>query len=275
MRESTRGYAANLWRISGAYFVNSSTSNPRIIRQLISPSSVVAMILGIALLCMLGVPMMLAIFFVAAVQPPVAPAPRPVDPFARWEKNIATIEKRLAANPPKTGAVFFAGSSSIVQWDLKKWFPDADYVNVGFGGSIIVDSTHFAPRILIPYKPGTIVFYAGDNDIARKHTAEQVRADFEKFVATVRKENPTCRVLFIPVKPSIARWKQYEVQKKANALVREFCTKGERLGYIDIVTPMLGSDGTPKPELFVKDGLHLSPKGYELWTAEVRKVLKQ
>ena len=48
--------------------------------------------------------------------PPVeiAPPPRPVDPFAKWEKNIAAIEKRLSANPPKPGGVFFVGSSSIV-----------------------------------------------------------------------------------------------------------------------------------------------------------------
>jgi lysophospholipase L1-like esterase len=216
---------------------------------------------------------MLSLLFVAAVQPPVAPAPRVADPFARWEKNIAAIEKRLKDNPPNPGAVFFAGSSSIVLWDLKKWFPDKDYVNVGFGGSVIRDSTHFAPRILTPHKPGTIIFYAGDNDIAQNRGPEQVLSDFRAFVATVRKDNPGCRVLFIPVKPSIARWKRYDTQSKANALVRDVCAKGEHLGYIDIVPLMLGADGTPDPELFVKDGLHLSPKGYEIWTAEVNKAL--
>ena len=216
---------------------------------------------------------MLSLLIVAAVQPPVAPAPRAVDPFARWEKNIAAIEKRLKADPPATGAVFFAGSSSIVLWDLKKWFPDKDYINVGFGGSVIRDSTHFAPRILTPYKPGTIIFYAGDNDIAQNRTPDQVLSDFRAFVAAVRQDNPGCRVLFIPVKPSIARWKRYDTQTQANALVRDACAKGEHLGYIDIVPLMLGADGTPDPELFVKDGLHLSPKGYELWTAEVNKAL--
>ncbi|MCI0702747.1 MAG: GDSL-type esterase/lipase family protein [Planctomycetia bacterium] len=210
----------------------------------------------------------------APEQPQIAPPPRPVNPFAKWEKNIVAIEKRLSANPPKPGAIFFAGSSSIVQWDLKKSFPDASYINVGFGGSVIVDSTHFAPRILTPHKPGTIVFYAGDNDIARGNTPEQVFADFKAFVAVVRKDNPSCRILFIPVKPSLARWKLFDVQKKANSLVKNFCEKLDGLVYVDIVPLMLGSDGTPLPELFVKDGLHLTPKGYQLWNAEVRKALK-
>jgi hypothetical protein len=106
------------------------------------------------------------LFTLVIAQPPeVAPPPRPAPPFAKWEKNILAIEKRLAADPPKPGGVFFVGSSSIVRWDLKVNFPDAGYVNVGFGGSVIADSTHFAPRIITPFKPSAIVFYAGDNDI--------------------------------------------------------------------------------------------------------------
>jgi lysophospholipase L1-like esterase len=217
---------------------------------------------------------MLAILLVVATQPPVAPSLRPVDPFDKWEKDVAAIEKRLTADPPKPGGVFFVGASSIVKWDLKKYFPDRGYVNVGFGGSIIADSTHFSPRIIIPYKPGTIVFYAGDNDIAAGRKAEQVVEDFRTFESTVRKDNPTCRVLFLAVKPSIARWKMFDEQKKANALVRQYCEKGDRLAYVDTVTPMLDNDGKPSADLFVKDGLHLSPKGYDLWTSIVNKALK-
>jgi lysophospholipase L1-like esterase len=208
--------------------------------------------------------------------PPVAVAPPPheVDPFAKWEKSIATIEKRLAANPPKPGGVFFVGSSSIVQWDVKKSFPDAAYINVGFGGSVIEDSTHFAPRIITPYKPGAIVFYAGDNDIGRGGKPEQVLTDFKAFVAVVRKDNPNCRVLFIAIKPSLARWKLFETQKKANALVKTFCESEKGLPFVDVVPLMLRADGTPNPDLFVKDGLHMTPKGYEIWNAEVKKALK-
>jgi hypothetical protein len=217
---------------------------------------------------------MLAILFAAVAQPPVAPPPRPVDPFAKWEKNILAIEKRLSANPPKPGSVFFVGASTIVGWDMKKYFPDSGYVNVGFGGSVIFESTHFSQRILIPYKPSTIVFYAGDNDLNAGRKAEQVASDFQAFVNAARQDNPSCRVLFLAVKPSIARWKMFDEQKKANGLVRQFCEKGDRLTYLDTVTPMLDKDGKPSAELFVKDGLHLSPKGYELWTAIVNKALK-
>jgi lysophospholipase L1-like esterase len=203
-----------------------------------------------------------------------APAPHVFDAFAKWEPEIAAIEKRLAAKPPKPGAVFFAGSSSIVKWDVNKSFPDAGYVNVGFGGSVIADNTHFVSRLIAPYKPGTIVFYAGDNDLGRGGKPDRVAADFKEFVAAVRKNDPNCRVLFIAIKPSIARYSLFDVQKKANALVKAYCEAEKGLVFVDVVPQLLGADGKPDPDLFVKDGLHMTVKGYELWTAAVKKALK-
>lgn len=218
---------------------------------------------------------MLALLAVAAFNAPeVAPPPHPFDPFAKWEASIAAIEKRLAANPPKPGGVFFVGSSSVRLWDLEKSFPGAGYVNVGFGGSVIADSVHFAPRIVTPFKPAAVVFYAGDNDIGAGRTPAQLAADFKAFVDAVRADNPACKVLYVTVKPSLARWKKFDVQKEANALVKAYCEKGTGLVYVDVVPLMLGADGTPAPEFFVKDGLHMTPKGYEVWTAAVGKALK-
>ncbi len=203
-----------------------------------------------------------------------ARAAEPVpDPFAKWDKEIAGIEKRLKDAPPKPGGVFFVGSSSIRLWDVKKSFPDLAAANVGFGGSEIRDSTHFAARILLPFEPGAVVFYAGDNDIANKRTPEQVADDFAEFAKSVHAKAPKCRILFVAIKPSPSRWKMYEAQSKANASIREFCAKDERRIYLDAVKPMLGDDGKPIPELFLKDELHLGAKGYEIWTAAVTKAL--
>jgi lysophospholipase L1-like esterase len=45
--------------------------------------------------------------------------------------------------------------------------------------------------------------------------------------------------------------------------------------YVDIVSKMLGPDGKPPADLFVQDGLHLSPKGYAIWNAELKRVMKE
>jgi lysophospholipase L1-like esterase len=211
---------------------------------------------------------MTAIFFVALFGQP------PADPFARWEPEIAAIEKRLKESPPKKGGVVFAGSSTIRLWDLHKSFPDWKPVNCGFGGSLIVDSTHFASRLILPLEPRAVVFYAGDNDVYGGRTPDQIRDDYRAFVKTVQDKLPACKIYYLPIKPSIARWDKYEIQTKANALVKEDVAKNDKLGYIDIVTVLLGPDGKPRAEYFVKDGLHLSEKGYEKLTGEVKKALQ-
>jgi lysophospholipase L1-like esterase len=203
----------------------------------------------------------------------LAADPNPKE-FTKWEKEIGKIEEQLKANPPAKGGVFFAGSSTMRLWNLEKSFPDQGYVNVGFGGSEVRDSTHFAERILIAYEPKTIVFYAGDNDINSKRTAEQVRDDFAAFAKLIRTKLPKTRIVYLPIKPSIARWKLYDEQKKANGYVKKMAEEDKLLTYVDLVPVTLGADGRPKPEYFVKDGLHLSDAGYAAWVVLVKKALE-
>jgi len=213
-------------------------------------------------------------FSVAIAVALTAQCQQPPLKFLRWENEIRGIEKRLIDKPSAKGGVVFAGSSSIRLWDVAKSFPDLPATNVGFGGSQIPDCTFFVPRLVTPLEPKTVVFYAGDNDIAGGRTPEQVRDDFAGFVDAVHAKLPTCRILFLSVKPSGSRWKMNEKQQAANELVKELCAKSMLLRYVDVGTPLLGTDGKPDPDLFVKDQLHLSPKGYEKWNAVLKEHLK-
>jgi lysophospholipase L1-like esterase len=218
--------------------------------------------------------LLLLLFTVFSLSAQEAPK-KPTGP-ARWEAEVAKIETRLKEAPPAPGGVVFAGSSSIRLWDLKKSFPDLPLVNCGFGGSIIADSTWFAPRLLLPWKPRLIVLYAGDNDSSEGHTATRIADNFKAFAATIQKDLPDCRVLFIPIKPSIARQKLRPLQSEANALIEKHCaTQPDKLQYLDLATPLLGPGGTLRPELYQKDGLHLSPAGYEIWSRILRPHLEK
>jgi lysophospholipase L1-like esterase len=210
---------------------------------------------------------LLVVFASAAAQ-----SPKEAERFAKWEKEIAALEKKQSDKPPEKGGIVFAGSSTIRLWDLETAFPKA--INSGFGGSEVRDVTHFADRIILKHEPRAIVFYGGDNDIKSARFALQVKDDFEGFVKAVHKRLPQTKVYFISIKPSVARWSLFDVQTKANTLVKQYCERDERLGYIDVVPAMLGKDGKPIPELFVKDGLHLSPKGYAILNEAVGKVVK-
>ena len=79
---------------------------------------------------------------------------------------------------------------------------------------------------------------------------------------------------FIGIKPSIQRWRLIQNVREANALIREYCDGDDRLGFVDVDGPMMGWGAKPRKDLFVEDGLHLSAKGYELWTVLVRPFVE-
>lgn len=191
----------------------------------------------------------------------------------KWESAIAAFEESDRDKTPQPGAVLFVGSSSIRGWDLEKHFPDVPTINRGFGGSQMSDAVYYADRIVIPYKPSVIVVYAGDNDIAAGESAEQVTKDFEQFVQTVHEQLPTARIIFVAIKPSIKRWNLVNQMRLANKAIRSLIEKDPLLGFVDIDTPMIGTDGKPRKELFAKDGLHLNDEGYALWSELVGKKI--
>lgn len=195
------------------------------------------------------------------------------DRFARWEEDIARFEKQTSDSPVQPGGVVFVGSSSIRMWKLDQAFPGQGYINRGFGGSTIADSTHFAERFIFPLRPAKIVLYAGDNDIAGGKNSKQVVEDFDAFVAKIRKELPDVKIIFVAIKPSLKRWELYPEMAKANAAIAQRCQKDDHLIYADIATPMIGDQEQPGKDLFAKDLLHLSDKGYEIWNQVVGQAI--
>jgi lysophospholipase L1-like esterase len=194
----------------------------------------------------------------------------------RWEPAIQKFEEQDRQTPLPRNEIVFVGSSSIVRWNLREFFPELgqNAINRGFGGSLLSDSVKYADRIVVPYKPRIVVLYAGDNDIEAGTTARQIAELFAEFEQKVHRALPDTRVIFISIKPSIRRWKWMDEIHAANTLVREYCATRPNLTFVDIEPQMLGPDGKPRPELLVEDGLHMTPEGYKIWTAALKPHLK-
>jgi len=198
------------------------------------------------------------------------------EPHARWEAAIRRFEKADTDERRPRDAVLFVGSSSIRMWNLKESFPGLPSINHGFGGSQIDNSIHFADRIVWPFKPRVIVFYAGDNDIAAGKSAAQVVQDYATFSTMVHEHLPDTSMVYVAIKPSIARWELSKEMAVANAEIAKRCESDDQRVFLNIWDPMLGDYGTPMKGLFLKDGLHLNAKGYGIWNdllkIELRKL---
>ncbi|RYU95672.1 hypothetical protein [Emticicia agri] len=195
----------------------------------------------------------------------------------RFEKEIEAYEKADAAIglDKLQGQTIFYGSSSIRLWkSLKEDFAPMPVINHGFGGSTFPEMTYYAERMLVPYKPEKIVLYC-ENDLfsGKDKTPEQVFDSFAELATLIQNKLPKTKVYYISMKPSISRKDKWHLTTKADALIKAYIDKHKNFTYMNIVPVMYRPNGTVNGEYFIKDSLHMTPKGYAQWTSVVRPIL--
>jgi lysophospholipase L1-like esterase len=194
--------------------------------------------------------------------------------FTKWEKEVAAYEASDRLNPPPKGGALFVGSSTIRIWKtLAQDFPDHKVINRGIGGSELVDSTHFAPRIIFPYAPSQIFLRAGGNDIHAGRLPEAIATDFADFVRTVHQRLPNAEIVYITFNPAPSRWGENDKLRDLNRRIRKMALKMPRVAVCDAYDISLTQDGRARPELFLPDQLHFNAEGYKLLTERVRPYL--
>ena len=194
---------------------------------------------------------------------------------SEWEEALAGFAAADLKKTPPPGGVLFVGSSSIRMWDsLETEFQDAPVIKRGFGGSRLTDCVKFLDRLVVKYRPRSVLLYAGDNDLAEGGTPEDILNRVKAFADGVHSRLPETHITFISIKPSPARRALLGKARAANKLVQEYATAHPKVDYIDVFTPMLTADGSPRSDLFRKDALHLNRAGYALWRSIIRPFVR-
>jgi lysophospholipase L1-like esterase len=192
------------------------------------------------------------------------------DPL-RFKKEIEELVSNDSAINTKN-LILFTGSSSIRLWpSLQKSFPTKNVLNRGFGGSEMSDLLYYVKPLILNYKPKTIFIYEGDNDLSLGRTAEEVLNNADELVAGIRKELPKTKIIFISAKPSEARWHLKEKYEDFNAKLENWTKSRKRVYFADVWSPMLDENGKLLPGLLLEDNLHMTEKGYAIWTTVLKR----
>ncbi len=191
----------------------------------------------------------------------------------RWDERMAQFAEEDENDPPQEGGIVFTGSSTVVGWDLDRCFPGLNALNRGFGGSLYSEAVHYFDKILLPYRPATIVLYSGDNDITMGKSPEHVFRDFQALATKIRHYLPEARMIVLAAKPSPSRWNVWPAMKASNALIEAYADEQPDMTFVDISAPLLGDDGMPREDYYKEDRLHLTEAGYDAISALVRPLL--
>lgn len=188
-----------------------------------------------------------------------------IDHFVQWD----------AKNSFPDHAILFVGSSSIRFWKSHEGFPNYPVINRGFGGAHISDIQHYYKQVIGKYDPALIVFYCGDNDIAAGKPPQQVFGDYQELTNHILRDFPDVKFIYVPIKPSSSRWNFWDKMQQTNQRIKAYNQQTSHLYYVDLATPLLGSDGRPNDSIFRDDHLHLNARGYAIWNRILRPKLKE
>jgi lysophospholipase L1-like esterase len=59
-----------------------------------------------------------------------------------------------------------------------------------------------------------------------------------------------------------------------NGLLKNLAVENKNIGFVNIWDAMLGMNGKPVGENFLKDSLHMNANGYRIWQAALAPHLK-
>ena len=164
-----------------------------------------------------------------------------------FQEEINVFIKKDSIAMPAANSILFVGSSSFNYWkDISNYFPGYPIINRGFGGSSLTDIIHFNQETILKYKPKQIYIYCGENDIAASDTISP-QIVFERFKtlhSIIRTHlGNNIPVMYVSIKPSVARWSMEDKFVKANSLIRNFINKQKQTQFLDVHAAMLDSNG--------------------------------
>jgi lysophospholipase L1-like esterase len=193
----------------------------------------------------------------------------------RFESEIQKFEAEDSTTGYQEDFILFTGSSSIRLWkSLTSDMEGLSVLNRGFGGATLEEMNVYWNRIAGEHKPDLVVLYCGENDIAENATAGQVMDRFTKFMKLYTSSFPSTPLIYIAMKPSLARWNLWEEYQEADSQISAIISQSENATFIDLSPSMLKKNGTLKKNIFIQDGLHMNTKGYEGWTTMLRPIIE-
>ena len=188
------------------------------------------------------------------------------------KKLILKKDKLLS----KKNLIVFYGSSSFRLWNnLNEDFKSYNVLNYGFGGAFIEDCIRYFDRLFSNINPIAFVLYVGGNDLSLEYSNRKINSLFKILLTKIKSQFPYTKIICVSIKPSYHRIEKFKKIKNLNTIMKEELMKNGKNSYVDIFRLFLNKDEKIIKSYFVKDNLHLSKKGYEVWKKSILKVFQK
>ena len=145
-----------------------------------------------------------------------------------------------------------------------------EVLNTGFGGSKASDLERYLYPLVLKFDPKQVFIYEGDNDLWADVVPEEILASLDRIITLIQLAAPNTEIYLIGAKPSPSRWSKKDLYLYFNQQLEKYSQRKEGVSFIDTWVSLTDSEGNARPELYIKDQLHLNEDGYILWNGIFR-----
>ena len=205
----------------------------------------------------------------------------PVSREARSLPRQELVLQRAKDNPGPCDIVFI-GDSITEGWEgagknvWKKYYGDRKALNFGVGGD---QTQHVLWRFehgqLDGLKPKAAVLLIGTNNSNKDEWTEaEILEGVTAIIRQIRERLPDTKLVLVAIFP---RGKTFSVQRGKILQVNQALAKlddGKMIRYVDFGSRLIENDGSISTSM-MRDYLHLTEAGYEIWGAAIEPVLKE
>ena len=213
-----------------------------------------------------------------------APAGKPWEPgWGFWPKVPQAWQQThqgLLKKRDKGGiGILFLGDSITAGWSgpgKEVWasqFEPLKAANFGIGGDTTRQTLwRIGQGELDGLKPEVVVLMIGVNNIFTNNgTDGEIAKGVEEVIRRIQAKTPESTIILQSILPLKAEAFDKRVQS-VNALIEKLAVG--KVKWLDLTPTFRGADGKSIADLYVEDGTHLGPKGYEAWAKVLAPVLK-
>ena len=176
--------------------------------------------------------------------------------------------------PKKDGLIYFVGDSHTEAFELNEYLNNSQVRNRGIWGDVTKIVLHRMDSI-VTLKPSKIFLLIGVNDILSGVSVEKTYDNMTKIVEKIKDKSPSTIIYIQSVLPTDN--KIFHSNSSATAAVISLNKKyrllddHKKVRFINLY-PAFEENGVLKKELSF-DGLHLTGKGYVLWSSLLKPYL--
>ena len=169
--------------------------------------------------------------------------------------------------------ILFIGHSLIEFFDWQKRFPAHRVANLGAAGEMVEGLLRRIGSITGKHDTADLIFImSGLNDVAMEEF--DFLGSYREIIIQLRSAYPDARIYIHSLLPTavdfISNTSIRDVNGSLKALAGEL-----GIEYLDIYRDFTHDDGRVIREYLLADGVHLSDKGYEVWSGVLARILHE